>query len=36
MGHFGGVMTLSFSPNGSTLASGSKDKSIRIWDLNIG
>ncbi len=32
-GHSGTVMSLSFSPDGSKLASGSDDRSVRIWSL---
>ena len=28
-----GVYSVAFSPDGSTLASGSKDSTIRLWDL---
>ncbi len=33
-GHFGEVNSLAFSPQGNTFASGSDDKTIKIWDLN--
>lgn len=32
-GHCGGVRSLAFSPDGASLASGSHDGTIRIWDL---
>ena len=35
-GHTAGVTGVSFSPDGSTLASGSEDNTIRLWDTNTG
>ncbi|CAD8169269.1 unnamed protein product [Paramecium pentaurelia] len=35
-GHSDQVVTVCFSPNGTTLASGSEDKSIRLWDVKTG
>ncbi|CAD8114850.1 unnamed protein product [Paramecium sonneborni] len=35
-GHTRSVHSVCFSPNGTTLASGSWDKSIRLWDVKTG
>src|SRR5262249_31361255 len=35
-GHSGAVNCLAFSPDGETLASGSSDKTIRLWTLATG
>ena len=35
-GHTGRVYSVSFSPDGQTLASGSWDGTVRIWDVNTG
>jgi len=35
-GRSGGVLTMSFSPDGRTLAAGSSDCSIRFWDVLTG
>jgi len=35
-GHSGPVNTIAFSPDGTTLASGSSDKTIKVWKLESG
>ena len=35
-GHRGLVLCVSFSPDGKTLASGSRDNTVRLWDTNTG
>lgn len=35
-GHLAGISTLAWSPDGKTIASGSDDKSIRLWDVSTG
>ena len=35
-GHDDSVRSISFSPNGKTLASGSGDKTIKLWNLETG
>ena len=36
IGHTGLVTSVSFSPDGQTLASGSYDNTIRLWDVDTG
>ena len=36
MGHQDSVLSVAFSPDGQTLASGSYDETIRIWNLTTG
>jgi WD40 repeat protein len=35
-GHTGAVTSVAWSPDGQQLASGSYDKSIRVWDAESG
>jgi WD40 repeat protein len=35
-GHTSGVPTMAFSPDGKTLATGSWDESVRLWDVAAG
>ena len=35
-GHWDSVHSVSFSPDGSTIASGSTDETIRLWNTNTG
>jgi WD40 repeat protein len=36
IGHLSWVNSIVYSPDGSTLASCSKDKTIKLWDINSG
>jgi WD40 repeat protein len=36
MGHADRVISICFSPDGKTLASGSRDKTIKLWDVETG
>jgi WD40 repeat protein len=35
-GHTGQVNSVAFSPDGRTLASGSSDQAIKLWDVQTG
>ena len=35
-GHTAGVNAIAFSPNGTQVATGSDDKSARLWDVGTG
>lgn len=35
-GHTDAIYSIAFSPNGALLASGSRDNSVRIWDIQTG
>lgn len=35
-GHTGGVLTVAYSPDGTMLATGASDGSVRIWDTRSG
>ena len=35
-GHTGGVYSIAFSPDGATIASGSDDKTIKLWSVTDG
>ena len=33
-GHSGSVLSVSFSPDGKRIVSGSADKTVKIWDIS--
>jgi WD40 repeat protein len=35
-GHTDGVTSVAFSPDGKTLASGGKDRAVRLWEVATG
>ena len=35
-GHFKWVQSVSFSPDGTKIASGSGDKTVKVWDVTSG
>jgi len=35
-GHFGGVLSVAFSPNGDRVVSGTLDNHVKIWDTKTG
>ncbi|RKU30419.1 hypothetical protein C6497_04340 [Candidatus Poribacteria bacterium] len=36
MGHTGKVLSVAFNPDSTTIVSGSRDKTIRLWDVDTG